>query len=105
MTPSDGDIRLIRPAVDSTTTKPCDDVHLGVVEVYRGGQWGRICSRGGDQEFTLDAAVICRQIGFPFGNAMDLAAVGDYDDRDSFYGVDEGSDAPIVWATDVCASG
>ena len=92
-------MRLV-PLVDTAVpTAECDDVHFGGVELFREGAWGRICPGrfGGDeQEFTLDAQVVCRQLGFPFGTVIDATDIsGSYD-------YPFASDPPVtVWATQV----
>ena len=53
----------------------CDDVHFGAVELFREGRWGRICSFSEPDDFTLDAASVCRQLGFPFGTSLDSNSV------------------------------
>lgn len=81
-------------------TAPCDDVHLGAVELFIEGRWGRICNGdfGGDpEEFTLDAQVVCRQLGFPYGTVMDAEQNVDYSDRD-YAPADE---SVVIWATQV----
>ena len=86
----------------AVATATCDEVHFGGVELFRDGIWGRICVGrfGGDpEEFTLDAQVVCRQLGFPFGSVMDEGEVfGAYD-----YSFDYSSSEPepTVWATEV----
>jgi len=60
-------------------TQPCDDVHIGGVEFFNAGRWGRLCILDGGGRFqvadrnawVVDAIVICRQLGFPFGNLVD----------------------------------
>ena len=84
-------------------TAVCDDVHFGGVELFREGVWGRICTGpipSGTAEFTLDAQVVCRQLGFPFGTPMDAdELIGVSDDSTPDY-----SDPLFtVWATEVWA--
>ena len=84
-------------------TAVCDDVHFGGVELFREGVWGRICTGPfprGTAEFTLDAQVVCRQLGFPFGTLMDADEMsGVYDDS-----TPDNSDPPFtVWASEVWA--
>eukprot|EP00892_Ulva_mutabilis_P007854 jgi/Ulvmu1/5440/UM223_0001.1 len=109
---SQGDVRLVAlgGAVGVTTT--CDEVHFGGVELFNEGQWGRICSGRTDNFVTLtvDAKVVCRQLGFPFGSLYDVYGGYDVDDfASSDYRLfDElPSDRPdeIVWATDVVCTG
>lgn len=95
--PKQGDIRLTPPRGIDTPTQPCDDVHLGGVEFFNEGQWGRICSRSLDS-WTLDATVICRQLGFPFGGLLDC----DDPSQDGIY-IDD-SELP-TWATIVFCTG
>ena len=67
-------MRLVPLNGTAVPTAVCDDVHFGGVELFREGIWGRICAGrfgGAPQEFTLDAQVICRQMGFPFGTTLD----------------------------------
>lgn len=101
LSPAEGDVRLVPLNGTQYPTAVCDDVHFGGVELFREGQWGRICAgtAGGDEaEFTLDAAVICRQLGFPFGTLMSSS---DYTDE-YLYDVFETPETPItVWANEV----
>ena len=95
-TPAEGDVRLVPLNGTAVPTAVCDDVHFGGVELFREGTWGRICpGRTGGEEasFTLDAQVVCRQLGLPFGTVMDAAddeGRGDYSDP-----------LATVWATQV----
>lgn len=104
--PVDGDVRLVPLNGTAVATATCDEVHFGGVELFRDGIWGRICVGrfGGDpEEFTLDAQVVCRQLGFPFGSVMDEGEVfGAYD-----YSFDYSSSEPepTVWATEVVCTG
>lgn len=72
------------------------------MELFREGRWGRICvgsssSRVDHAKFTLDAQVICRQLGFPFGTVMDESERNGVYAAD--YGIDDGSDDDaLVWA-------
>ena len=95
-------MRLVPLNGTAVPTAPCDDVHFGGVELFREGVWGRICPGrfGGDEaDFTLDAKVVCRQLGFPFGTVMDASEVsGFYDYSYS----SASSDTVTVWATQVC---
>ena len=88
-------------------TAVCDDVHFGGVELFREGVWGRICTGpfpSGTAEFTLDAQVVCRQLGFPFGTLMDAGELSGAYDSGAYYSSLDYSDPPmIVWATEVWA--
>lgn len=93
--PAEGDVRLVPLNGTTAATAPCDDVHFGGVELFREGRWGRICAGrfGQPEEFTLDAQVICRQLGFPFGSVMDT--------REAFSSSEQDIDSALVWATEV----
>ena len=105
--PAQGDIRLIDLDDITANTQPCDAVHFGGVEIFNDGQWGRICAEGSDTvDFSIDAKVICKQLGFPFGTLYDVTEVA------NSTGPPAGSDyvdyvAPgeVVWATDVLCTG
>lgn len=73
--PQEGDLRLVPTFRLPNGTDVCDEYHAGAVQLYRNGNWSAICPRsfaGNEEEFTLDAQVICRQLGFPFGSVMGL---------------------------------
>ena len=73
--PAQGDVRLVPLTGITSKTAPCDAVHFGGVEIFNDGQWGRICSGRFSNEnalVTLDAQVVCRQLGFPFGGLYDV---------------------------------
>lgn len=85
----------------TAATALCEDVHIGGVEICRDGPWGRICNDlfyTRAEEFMLDAQVVCRQLGFPFGGVMDVDEVRDaYGSQDNDYD----DEAGLVWATTV----
>lgn len=89
--PQQGDIRLF-PIDPANLTRPCDDVHMGGVEFFNDGQWGGICASG--DSWTVDARVICRQLGFPFGSLVDSTRIGSF----SF----EGPSRPNVASNVLC---
>lgn len=113
----EGDIRLVTLNGTSSNTAACDAVHFGGVELFREGVWGRICTGvrfDAADRFTLDAQVVCRQLGFPFGTLMDEGTViaRDYDypygyDSDREYlSLDDTAQAydysqAVTWATEV----
>eukprot|EP00892_Ulva_mutabilis_P004962 jgi/Ulvmu1/2838/UM144_0002.1 len=101
--PSQGAIRLVSFQGVNLTTRPCDDVHYGGVEFFNEGQWGRVCGMTDldPAAASVDALVICRQLGFPFGGLMDVRSTL-REDRDYDSEVDEPA---IVWATDVQCTG
>lgn len=96
--PQEGDVRLVPINASEVATEVCDAGHMGGVGLFREGRWGRICypaSERSEQEFTLDAQVVCRQLGFPFGTLFDAEDFsGDY----SF----PNDPPPLVWASVVC---
>lgn len=99
--PVEGAVRLVPLNGTAAPTAACDEVHFGGVELLFQGRWGRICNgRFGNhhEEFTLDAQVVCRQLGFPFGTVMHeevfrLAYDYDYDSR--------GNKEILTWASEV----
>ena len=92
--PQQGDVRLVPFDETATPTASCDDVHFGGVELFREGLWGRICEFG-LEEFTIDAQVVCRQLGFPFGTVMEAG----FSSSSGDYRTDDTSD--IAWASTV----
>lgn len=110
--PKQGDVRLVNIPGTNFTTQPCDDVHLGGVEFFNDGQWGRICNRRGFPEmYNVPARVICRQLGFPFGSVIDLGEVSDPGNNyyviysEDYAEEDDVAAAALVWATDVDCTG
>ena len=116
-TPAQGDVRLAPFPGLNVATQPCDDVHFGAVEFFKDGQWGRICSSTFNRfaSFSVDARVVCRQLGFPFSSLMDVDEVRsgsggrvgstipgyidlDYLDLDS-------DELELVWATELQCTG
>ena len=73
--PAEGDVRLVPFNETIDPTSMCDDVHFGAVELFRKGRWGRTCSFRDPDDFTLDAAIVCRQLGFPFGTSLESNSV------------------------------
>lgn len=114
--PTQGDIRLV-PLTGmnfASPTSPCDEVHFGGVEIYNDGDWGRICRTGRRSSgFVVEALVICKQLGFPFGGLMDVLEVnvrgpngraseeGPF--RDS--GAQNTTASKLVWATEMQCTG
>lgn len=103
--PSQGDVRLVNLRGNNFTTQSCDEVHFGGVEIFNDGEWGRVCTGFSERAgFAVDAKVVCRQLGFPFGSLMDVqeAQLG------RGYSVDYSAyDQPVelVWATAVDCTG
>eukprot|EP00892_Ulva_mutabilis_P001478 jgi/Ulvmu1/11330/UM074_0045.1 len=80
--PAQGDVRL-RGGFGT----PCDPLHSGFVEVFNAGEWGALCGVRGAPRFddTNVADVVCRQIGFPHGSAVDGLASRQDDPQDLSY--------------------
>ena len=96
----EGDVRLVALPGNSPATAACDDVHFGRVEIFHDGLWGRICG-GEEEDFTLDSAVVCRQLGFPFGSVLDEDRPNAFElYRDDYSDYGSISTLP-VWATQV----
>ena len=110
------------PLINATSeSAPCDAVHQGVVQIFSNGVWGVLCTNVFGREertgFTVDAKVICRQLGFPFGSVFDSSSSGGRADPDdqydytdyAFYGEGSPSSAPLddvpVFATRVSCTG
>ena len=51
----------------------CDPLHSGIVEVFNAGEWGAICDgeTSRDRAIAPVAEVVCRQLGFVDGTAVD----------------------------------
>ena len=69
---------------------PCDPLYTGILEIFNEGRWGAVCTNGGRDAITAD--VVCRQLGFPFGNPVD----GDFARRD-----DDGTDPDTLDESEV----
>eukprot|EP00892_Ulva_mutabilis_P007859 jgi/Ulvmu1/5445/UM223_0006.1 len=54
---------------------PCDPIHTGLVEVFHLDEWGAVCDLS-EARHGLAPDIICRQLGFPHGSAIDPIAVG-----------------------------
>ena len=96
-------MRLVPLNATAVPTAVCDDVHFGGVELFREGIWGRICLNrfgGEEEEFTVDAQVVCRQLGFPFNNVMDVGEVLDTFEYRT-YNYFPPDDPVVGWATQV----
>ena len=94
-----GDVRLI-PFPDTPGSAACDEVHFGAVEVFNAGRWGAVCDGT-----ALAAAVVCRQLGFPYGwlyNAEE--AVGEPRGED-YFDADDALPSAFAWASDVVCTG
>ena len=115
--PQQGDIRLTPFPGLNVSTQPCDDVHFGAVEFFNDGQWGRICrsSFNSFASFIVDARVICRQLGFPFSNLMDVEEVRSSSGGrvgstlDAYADIDyldlDPAELELVWATELQCTG
>ena len=89
-------MRLVALA-GTAATSACGAVHPGAVEIFHDGRWGRICNDlygTSPEKFTLDAHVVCRQLGFPFGTVIDAQ-----DNAQFQYDYD--TEEELVWATAV----
>eukprot|EP00892_Ulva_mutabilis_P007858 jgi/Ulvmu1/5444/UM223_0005.1 len=111
--PVQGDLRLVNIFGVNSTSGPCDDVHFGGVEIFNQGRWGRICRDNdlffvGSADFTVDAKVMCRQLGFPFSGQYAAGQPSEFDAAIArFVTVEDRSPnpEPLVWATDVRCTG
>lgn len=111
--PIQGDVRLVSLGGTVTATSTCDEVHFGGVEIFNDGVWGRICAGRVDQftAFTVDAKVVCRQLGFPLGSLYDtfggddVGVFADADYGDPYSDAGSGRPSEIVWATEVVCTG
>lgn len=95
--PVEGDVQLVPLRGTAASTQVCDDVHLGGVELFRSGRWGRICAGAfisNGRAFTLDVTGVCRQLGFLFGTFMVADASGSMD-------YDPPEPPVTVWVTEV----
>eukprot|EP00892_Ulva_mutabilis_P012685 jgi/Ulvmu1/978/UM103_0005.1 len=114
--PEEGDVRLVPIVEAQQATASCDAVHFGGVEIFHNGRWGRVCVTDrvsapdleSSERFVLDAQVVCRQLGFPFGGIYDAGEFrqtdflpGDYVDK--FY--TEDYDPQVAFATEVRCTG
>lgn len=61
--PQQGAVRLVALSGTVTPTAACDAAHIGGVELFNRGRWGRLRVHRND---FLTAQVVCRQLGFPF---------------------------------------
>eukprot|EP00892_Ulva_mutabilis_P012491 jgi/Ulvmu1/9614/UM054_0044.1 len=108
--PQQGDVRLTALRGGGAATAACDAAHMGGVEIFNAGRWGRICAGGGPSQFVVTAQVACRQLGFPFGSLLDpeetLSDANSYSyyDADPF-DYDAVTKRNLVWATQVACSG
>ena len=107
--PQTGDVRLVPLDGSSTPTAACDQVHIGGVEIYNRGRWGGVCIGGGDRsEFTIDAQVVCRQLGFRSGVMYQTQQANQFPlDYGDFYSDQTDYTPPMdfVWATEVVCTG
>jgi len=87
-------------------TQTCDEVHFGGVEIFNRGRWGAVCIAAGDAaQFTLDAEVACRQLGYRFGRMYDvLETIGGYYDYSPF-GQYDTLPSEFAWASEVVCTG
>ena len=93
--PRQGDVRLVPLQGTVSATSPCDAAHLGGVELFNRGRWGRL---GVHRNDFLTAQVVCRQLGFPFWS---LYATGSGDPTPAR----PGTPRALVWASRVTCTG
>ena len=63
----------------------CDPIHSGFIEVLHSGEWGSICTQDFSEysgENNLVADVVCRQLGFPYGNRVNPLNLEDMEEAD-----------------------
>ena len=81
---------------------------MGAVEIYNRGRWGAVCIGGGDTaQFTIDAQVACRQLGFRFGVMFQVGESSrfPYDYIEYSFGQDDGIPSDFAWASEVVCTG
>ena len=106
--PQTGDLRLVPFPDTDTPTAACDEVHVGGVEIYNRGRWGAVCIGGGDTaQFTIDAQVVCRQLGFHSGVMYQIAESirFPYDYGDYVFGPEDEVASDFAWASEVVCTG
>lgn len=93
--PQQGAVRLVPLIGTATATAACDAVHLGAVEVFNRGLWGRLGIHSND---FLTAQAACRQLGFPFWS---IYVTGSSDPVPP----PPGSPRILVWARSITCTG
>eukprot|EP00892_Ulva_mutabilis_P011625 jgi/Ulvmu1/8835/UM049_0015.1 len=101
--PAEGDVRLVPLPGTTVPTVSCDAVHAGAVELFHAEQWGSICSdtlATATEDVALNAQIVCKQLGFPFGTVMDTGEVP----ATATARLSSG-DLELVWGTEVICTG